>query len=43
MLTGSTLWAEAMSCQMEYKYLIYLTGCKEYYTKVCDLCCMQIA
>ncbi|THH10720.1 hypothetical protein EW146_g8290 [Bondarzewia mesenterica] len=31
---GMTLWAEALSCQVEYKYLAYLTGRKEYYTKV---------
>ncbi|KAA1469131.1 seven-hairpin glycosidase [Dentipellis sp. KUC8613] len=31
---GVTLWAEALSCQMEYKYLAFLTGRKDYYTKV---------
>ncbi|THU86220.1 glycoside hydrolase family 47 protein [Dendrothele bispora CBS 962.96] len=32
--TGKTLWAEALSCQMEYKYLAHLTGKHEYYDKV---------
>ncbi|KAH7914600.1 glycoside hydrolase family 47 protein [Hygrophoropsis aurantiaca] len=30
----SVLWAEAMSCQMEFKYLAHLTGRAEYYEKV---------
>lgn len=28
------LWAEALSCQMEYKYLAHLTGRTHYYDKV---------
>jgi mannosyl-oligosaccharide alpha-1,2-mannosidase len=28
------LWAEGMSCQMEYKYLAHATGRTEYYEKV---------
>ncbi|KAI0773224.1 glycoside hydrolase [Trametes elegans] len=33
--TGSNiLWAEALSCQMEYKYLAHLTGRQEYFEKV---------
>ncbi|KAF5355334.1 hypothetical protein D9758_006055 [Tetrapyrgos nigripes] len=32
--TDATLWAEALSCQMEYKYLAHLTGNHEYYEKV---------
>ncbi|ESK90496.1 glycoside hydrolase family 47 protein [Moniliophthora roreri MCA 2997] len=31
--TGATLWAEAMSNQMEYKYLAHLTGKREYFDK----------
>ncbi|KAF8644216.1 hypothetical protein AX16_008620 [Volvariella volvacea WC 439] len=31
---GVVLWAEAMSCQVEYKYLAKLTGRREYYEKV---------
>ncbi|KAG7093987.1 hypothetical protein E1B28_007617 [Marasmius oreades] len=31
--TGSTLWAEALSNQMEYKYLAHLTGKREYFEK----------
>lgn len=30
----STVWSEAMSCQMEYKYLAHLTGKQEYFAKV---------
>ncbi|EIW79066.1 glycoside hydrolase family 47 protein [Coniophora puteana RWD-64-598 SS2] len=30
----NVLWAEATSCQMEYKYLAHLTGRREYYDKV---------
>ncbi|KAI9062582.1 glycoside hydrolase family 47 protein [Trametes sanguinea] len=30
----NVLWAEALSCQMEYKYLAHLTGRKEYFDKV---------
>ncbi|OSD04709.1 glycoside hydrolase family 47 protein [Trametes coccinea BRFM310] len=30
----NVLWAEALSCQMEYKYLAHLTGRKEYFEKV---------
>ncbi|KAL0947748.1 hypothetical protein HGRIS_013828 [Hohenbuehelia grisea] len=33
-LGGSVLFAEAMSCQMEYKYLAHLTGRSEFYDKV---------
>ncbi|KAL0060424.1 hypothetical protein AAF712_012793 [Marasmius tenuissimus] len=29
--TGTTLWAEALSNQMEFKYLAHLTGKKEYF------------
>ncbi|OJT12443.1 Endoplasmic reticulum mannosyl-oligosaccharide 1,2-alpha-mannosidase [Trametes pubescens] len=33
--TGSQiLWAEALSCQMEYKYLAHLTGRQEYFDRV---------
>ena len=28
------LWAEALSCQVEYKYLARLTGRAQYYEKV---------
>ncbi|KAI0306131.1 glycoside hydrolase [Multifurca ochricompacta] len=28
------LWSEALSCQLEYKYLAYLTGRTQYYTAV---------
>ncbi|KAI0272274.1 glycoside hydrolase [Gloeopeniophorella convolvens] len=31
---AATLWAEALSCQLEYKYLAYLTGRTEYYHAV---------
>ncbi|TRM62777.1 glycoside hydrolase [Schizophyllum amplum] len=31
---ASVLFAEALSCQMEYKYLAHLTGRQEYYHKV---------
>ncbi|KAH9893326.1 seven-hairpin glycosidase [Cubamyces lactineus] len=31
---SSVLWAEALSCQMEYKYLAHLTGRREYFEKV---------
>jgi hypothetical protein len=31
---GTAYWAEAFSCQLEYKYLAYLTGKKEYYERV---------
>ncbi|KAF9006005.1 seven-hairpin glycosidase [Cyathus striatus] len=31
--SGSVLWAEALSNQMEYKYLAHLTGRTEYYNK----------
>ncbi|KAF9269091.1 seven-hairpin glycosidase [Marasmius fiardii PR-910] len=30
---GATLWAEALSNQMEYKYLAHLTGKREYFEK----------
>ncbi|KAF7969462.1 hypothetical protein HWV62_27311 [Athelia sp. TMB] len=30
----NVLWAEALSCQMEYKYLAHLTGRTQYYDKV---------
>ncbi|EGO22314.1 glycoside hydrolase family 47 protein [Serpula lacrymans var. lacrymans S7.9] len=30
----NVLWAEAMSCQLEYKYLAHLTGRSQYYHKV---------
>ncbi|TFY73008.1 hypothetical protein EWM64_g11004, partial [Hericium alpestre] len=33
----TTLFAEGLSCQMEYKFLAFLTGRKEYYTKVEDI------
>ncbi|KAI0630670.1 seven-hairpin glycosidase [Trametes polyzona] len=33
--TGSDiLWAEALSCQLEYKYLAHLTGRREYFDRV---------
>ncbi|THG95752.1 hypothetical protein EW026_g5958 [Hermanssonia centrifuga] len=32
--SGVVLWSEALSCQMEYKYLAHLTGRPEYYDKV---------
>ncbi|KAF8186285.1 glycoside hydrolase family 47 protein [Pholiota molesta] len=32
--SGATLFAEAASCQLEYKYLAKLTGKKEYYQRV---------
>lgn len=31
---GSTILSEALSCQLEYKYLAYLTGRTQYYTAV---------
>ncbi|KAJ3527859.1 hypothetical protein NM688_g8069 [Phlebia brevispora] len=31
---GAVLWSEALSCQMEYKYLARLTGRPQYYEKV---------
>ncbi|KAJ6485633.1 glycoside hydrolase [Mycena sanguinolenta] len=31
--TGAVLWSEALSNQMEYKYLAYLTGRPEYFEK----------
>ncbi|KAI0796069.1 glycoside hydrolase [Abortiporus biennis] len=31
---GTVLWSEALSCQMEYKYLAHLTGRHEYFDKV---------
>jgi mannosyl-oligosaccharide alpha-1,2-mannosidase len=31
---GIVLWAEALSCQMEYKFLAHLTGRTQYYQKV---------
>jgi mannosyl-oligosaccharide alpha-1,2-mannosidase len=31
---GSTILSEAMSCQLEYKYLAYLTGRTQYYAAV---------
>ncbi|KZT66155.1 glycoside hydrolase family 47 protein [Daedalea quercina L-15889] len=31
---GIVLWAEALSCQLEYKYLAHLTGRKEYFERV---------
>ncbi|KAF9031395.1 seven-hairpin glycosidase [Hymenopellis radicata] len=31
---AGTLWAEAMSCQMEFKYLAHVTGKREYFDKV---------
>jgi mannosyl-oligosaccharide alpha-1,2-mannosidase len=30
----SSLWSEMLSCQLEYKYLAYLTGRTPYYTAV---------
>lgn len=30
----SSLWSEVLSCQLEYKYLAYLTGRRPYYTAV---------
>ena len=30
----SALWSEVLSCQLEYKYLAYLTGRTSYYTAV---------
>ncbi|KAF9071588.1 glycoside hydrolase [Rhodocollybia butyracea] len=38
--TGNTLWAEALSNQLEYKYLAHLTGKPEYFEKAER--CMQI-
>ncbi|KAI0076610.1 seven-hairpin glycosidase [Panus rudis PR-1116 ss-1] len=32
--SGTVLWAEALSCQMEYKYLAHLTGRRQYYDNV---------
>ncbi|KII87475.1 glycoside hydrolase family 47 protein [Plicaturopsis crispa FD-325 SS-3] len=37
---GTVLWAEALSCQMEYKYLAHMTGRTQYFHKVEHL--MQI-
>ncbi|KAI0657795.1 seven-hairpin glycosidase [Cubamyces menziesii] len=31
---SNVLWSEALSCQMEYKYLAHLTGRREYFDKV---------
>lgn len=31
---GNTILSEALSCQLEYKYLAYLTGRTQYYTTV---------
>ena len=31
------LWSEALSCQLEYKYLAHLTGRKEYFDHVCEI------
>ena len=31
---NSSLWSEILSCQLEYKYLAYLTGRTPYYTAV---------
>lgn len=31
---NNVLWAEALSCQMEYKYLAHLTGRSHYFEKV---------
>ncbi|PCH44157.1 glycoside hydrolase family 47 protein [Wolfiporia cocos MD-104 SS10] len=31
---GTVLWAEALSCQLEYKYLAHLTGRRQYYESV---------
>ncbi|KAF9809117.1 hypothetical protein IEO21_07552 [Rhodonia placenta] len=31
---GTVLWAEALSCQLEYKYLAHLTGRREYFEDV---------
>ncbi|KAI0729958.1 glycoside hydrolase [Fomitopsis betulina] len=33
-MRGVVLWAEALSCQLEYKYLAHLTGRKEYFERV---------
>lgn len=32
--SSDVLWAEALSCQLEYKYLAHLTGRKEYFEHV---------
>ncbi|CAL1715499.1 unnamed protein product [Somion occarium] len=32
--SGTVLWAEALSCQLEYKYLAHLTGRREYFDNV---------
>ena len=34
---NSSLWSEVLSCQLEYKYLAYLTGRTPYYTAVEDV------
>jgi len=31
---GTVLWSEALSCQLEYKFLAHLTGRREYYNDV---------
>ncbi|KAH9830038.1 glycoside hydrolase [Rhodofomes roseus] len=31
---GIVLWAEALSCQLEYKYLAHITGRQEYFQRV---------
>ena len=33
----TSLWSEVLSCQLEYKYLAYLTGRTSYYTAVEDV------
>ncbi|GAW02036.1 glycoside hydrolase family 47 protein [Lentinula edodes] len=38
--TGNTLWAEALSNQLEYKYLAHITGKPEYFEKAER--CMQL-
>lgn len=39
--TGGTLWAEALSCQLEYKYLAHLTSNPTYFTKVENIMAMM--
>ena len=34
---SSSLWSEVLSCQLEYKYLAYLTGRTPYYAAVEDV------
>jgi mannosyl-oligosaccharide alpha-1,2-mannosidase len=34
---NSSLWSEVLSCQLEYKYLAYLTGRTPYYSAVEDV------